>query len=56
MEHMIEEADHKVTALAIAIGLNVACIFGCLLSAKLADKKERAAAALEEAQMDLKEN
>ena len=53
---MIEEADHKVTALAIAIGLNVVCIFGCLFSAKLADKKERAAAALEEAQMDLKEN
>jgi hypothetical protein len=54
---MNEEADHKITAMAIAIGLNVLCIAGCLLSAKLAEKKERDARARQEAEMEeFKEN
>ena len=54
---MAEEADHKVTALGIAIGLNVLCIAGCLFSAKWAEKKERDARARQEAEMEeFKEN
>ena len=38
---MEEEADHKITALAIAIGLNVLCVIGCMVQVKLLEKKER---------------
>ena len=37
---MDHEADEKVTSLAIAIGLNVACIIGCLVQVKVGEKEE----------------
>ena len=37
---MNHEADEKVTSLAIAIGLNVLCIVGCLIQVKLANNEE----------------
>lgn len=39
LEH---EADEKVTSLAIAIGLNVLCIIGCLVQVKIGEKQEAA--------------
>ena len=39
-----DEADHKVTSMAIAIGLNVLCIIGCLVQVKLLEKREAAEA------------
>ena len=54
---MVSEADNKVTALAIAIGLNVLCILGCILQVKVGDKQERARASREEANAEeFKEN
>ena len=54
---MVTEADNKVTALAIAIGLNVLCILGCLLQVKVGEKQERARASQEEAHAEeFKEN
>jgi hypothetical protein len=38
---MEEEADHKVTALIIAIVLNVLCVIGCMVQVKFLEKKER---------------
>lgn len=56
-EAMNEEADHKITAMGIVIGLNVLCIAGCLFSAKLAERKERNARARQEAEIeDFKDN
>lgn len=37
---MEDEADHKIEALAIAIGLNVVCVVGCLVQAKMAAKSQ----------------
>ncbi len=37
---MNEEADAKVISLAIAIGLNVVCIIGCLVQVKIGEKQE----------------
>jgi hypothetical protein len=45
---MNNEADEKVTALIIAIGLNIACIIGCLVQVKIGEKQERERARLEE--------
>jgi hypothetical protein len=54
---MVTEADNKVTALAIAIGLNVLCILGCLIQVKVGEKQERARASQEEAHAEeFKEN
>jgi hypothetical protein len=37
---MEEEADHKILALAIAIGLNVLCAVGCIVQVKVGEKKQ----------------
>lgn len=38
---MNEEADNKVVALAICIGLNILCIIGCIVQVKIGEKQQR---------------
>jgi len=38
---MEKEADQKITALIIAIGLNVLCVIGCMVQVKMLERKER---------------
>ena len=40
-DEMNKEADEKVVSLAIAMGLNVLCIIGCLVQVKMGEKEEQ---------------
>ncbi len=58
MEDMEKFADGKVTSMAIAIGLNVVCIIGCLVQVKVGEKQAASAlrAQLAQEQEESKEN